>query len=237
MRVWLARGELDRATRWAEQLDLREQHLTPFARERQEVARARILLAKDQPTAALQRLVPARQRAIAGQRWGHVIEICLLQALAHQKLNEEPQALAALSEAVRLGEPEGYIQSFVDEGVAMVGLLSKLREQQRQTGPTAYLDTLLAVSPKPCQVVQPPPKSARERTQAASLHHPLSEREWQVLQLLAQGRSNQQMARELAIALDTVKHHVRHIFTKLDVDNRMQAMKQAHTLGLLDEQS
>ena len=104
------------------------------------MALARILLAKNQPTVAQQRLhCPVLHKGNkAGQRWGLVIEVCLLQALAHQKLNEEPQALAALSEAVRLGEPQGYIQSFVDEGVAMVGFLSKLREQQRQTGPTAY---------------------------------------------------------------------------------------------------
>jgi LuxR family maltose regulon positive regulatory protein len=143
VRLWLACGDLKRATRWAE-LDIIEQHLTPFARERQEVARARILLAKDQPMAALQRLEPAFERATAGQRWGHVIEIRILQALAHQKLHEEPQALAALSEAVRLGEPEGYIRSFVDEGLLIADLLSRLREQQCQTGPTSYLDTLLA---------------------------------------------------------------------------------------------
>jgi len=146
VRFWLACGELGRATRWAEQLDVMEQqHLTPFARERQEVARARILLAKDQPTAALQRLEPVLERATTGQRWGHVIEIRLLQALAHQKLDEEPQALAALSEAVRLGEPEGYIRTFVDEGVPLADLLSRLRDQQRHTGPTPYLDMLLAI--------------------------------------------------------------------------------------------
>jgi LuxR family maltose regulon positive regulatory protein len=145
VRLWLACGELDRATLWAEQLDFMEQHLTSFARERQEVARVRILLAQKQPTAALQRLELALQRATTGQRWGHVIEIRLLQALAHQKLNEEPQALTALSEAVRLGEPEGYIRSFVDEGAPMAELLSGLREQQCQTRSTPYLDTLLAV--------------------------------------------------------------------------------------------
>ncbi len=144
VRLWLACGDLKRATRWAEQLDVAEQHLTPFARERQEVARARVLLAQDRPTAALQRLEPARQRATTGQRWGHVLEIRLLQALAHQKLNEEPQALAALSETVRLSEPEGYIRSFVDEGAPMADLLSRLRQEQRKTGPTPYLDMLLA---------------------------------------------------------------------------------------------
>ena len=79
--------------------------------EREEVARVRVLLAKDQPALALQRLEPVLQRATTGQRWGHVIEMRLLQALAYQMLQEETQALDALSEAVRLGEPEGYIRS------------------------------------------------------------------------------------------------------------------------------
>jgi LuxR family maltose regulon positive regulatory protein len=162
-RLWLACGELDRATRWAEQLDVLPQHLTLFARERQEVARARILLATNQPAAALQRLEPALQRATAGQRWGHVIEICLLQALAYQRLCEESQALAALSEAIRLGEPEGYIRTFVDEGTPLADLLSELREEQRHTGPTPYLDTLLAAFAKECKRPKRPPKQSRSR--------------------------------------------------------------------------
>jgi LuxR family maltose regulon positive regulatory protein len=145
VRLWLACGDLGRATRWDQELDVTKQSLIPFVRERQEVARARILLAKDQPTAALLRLEPVLERATAGQRWGHVLEICLLQALAHQKLNEEPQALAALSEAVRLGEPEGYIRSFVEEGAPMADLLSRLRQEQCHTGPTPYLNRLLAI--------------------------------------------------------------------------------------------
>ncbi len=143
VRLWLACGELEQATCWAEELNVIKQSLTPFARERQEVARARVLLAKDQPTAALQCLDPVGQRATAGQRWGHVIEIRLLQALAYQRLHEESQALRALSQAVYLGEPEGYIRSFVDEGAPMADLLSRLWEEQHHTGPTPYLDTLL----------------------------------------------------------------------------------------------
>jgi LuxR family maltose regulon positive regulatory protein len=148
VRLWLACGELDRATRWAEQLEVMPPPLTPLTRERQEVARARVLLAQDQPTVALQHLEPARQRATAGRRWGHVIEIRLLQALAYQRHCKEPQALTALSEAVRLGEPEGYIRSFVDEGALVADLLRKLRQEQCQTGPTPYLDTLLAAFAK-----------------------------------------------------------------------------------------
>jgi LuxR family maltose regulon positive regulatory protein len=163
VRLWLACGELDRATRWAEQLEIMPQSLTPFACERQEVARACVLLAQDQPAATLQRLEPALQRATAGQRWGHVIEIRLLQVLAHQRLDEEPQALAALSEAVRLGEPEGYIRSFVDEGAPVADLLRKLRQEQRQTGPTTYLDMLLAAFAKESQRPKRFPKQSRSR--------------------------------------------------------------------------
>src|SRR5947208_8268734 len=108
VRLWLACGELDRATVWLEQLDLREHHGTLFAREREEVACGRVLLAQKQPVLALQRLSPVLQRAVKGQRWGHVIEIRILQALAYQMCQEEMQALDVLSEAVRLAEPEGY---------------------------------------------------------------------------------------------------------------------------------
>ena len=144
VRLWLACGQLDRAMDWAEQVEIEERHGTPFAHERGEVARARIFLAKDQPVLALQRLEPVLQRATIGKRWAHVIEIWLLQALAYRMCDEETQALSALSEAVRLAEPEGYIRSFVDEGVPMEALLDRLQEEQRKDGPTPYLDTLLA---------------------------------------------------------------------------------------------
>jgi LuxR family maltose regulon positive regulatory protein len=163
VRLWLASGELDRAIYCVKELDVREQHLTPFARERREVAWARLLLAQDQPMAALQRLEPALQRATAGQRWGHVIEIRLLQALAHQKLQEQSQALAVLCEAVRLGEPEGYLRSFVEEGTPMADLLSELRDEQRRTGPTPYLDTLLAAFAKESKRPKRLPKQSRSR--------------------------------------------------------------------------
>jgi LuxR family maltose regulon positive regulatory protein len=198
-----------------------------------EQALARILLAKNQPTAALQRLEPARQRATAGQRWGHVIEIRLLQALAHQKLHEEPQALTALTEALRLGEPEGYIRSFVEEGEAMEALLSRLRKRCAKQGPTPYLDTLLTAFQQESKARH----SAEKGAKAQPLPEPLSERERQVLHLLTQGASNQEIAQQLVIAYDTVKRHVSHIFSKLGVTNRVQAVKQAHDLGLLDEAS
>jgi LuxR family maltose regulon positive regulatory protein len=235
VRLWLARGELDHAKRWVQELDLTEWHDAPLDYERLQVAYARIFLATAQPTQALHRLEPALQRASAGQRWGHVMEIHLLQALAHQMCHEESQALDALSEAVRLGEPEGYIRSFVEEGLPMAELLSKLREKQRQLGPTPYLDRVLAAFPRQDRTLASQSKRAAGHTLVQPLLEPLSEREQQVLQLLAQGASNQEIAQQLVIAYDTVKRHVSHIFSKLGVQNRMRAIKRAQELGLLDK--
>lgn len=144
VRLWLACGELDHATRWAKELNLAARSGTSFAHERKEVAYARILLATAQPTIALKRLEPVLVRATAGQRWGHVIEIRILQALAYQMCHYKDQALSTLLVAVHLAEPEGYIRHFVDEGASMAALLSMLQKQQCGQGPTSYLDMLLA---------------------------------------------------------------------------------------------
>src|SRR5260370_5375973 len=211
VRLWLACGEVDQAIRWAKELDIRGQQIKPFSREREEVAHVRVHIATALPAQALQRLEPVRQRATAGQRWGHVIEIRLLQALAYQMHQQETQALDAVLEAVRLAEPEGYIRSFVDEGAPMEALLYRLRKRDRKHGPTPYLDTLLATFQQESMVhVQ-----AAERTKAQSLSDPLSERELEVLQLLARGASNLEIAQELVVAVDTVKRHTSHIFPKL----------------------
>src|SRR5260370_20219831 len=232
VRLRLVCGELEQAVRWVKEREVIEQHDTPFGRERGQVACARILIATDQVRLALQRLESALQRATAGQRWGHVMEIRFLQALAHQKLQEEEQALDALSEAVRLAEPEGYIRSFIDEGAPMESLLYRLRRRNRKHGPTPYLDTLLAAFQQETKTHAQLEKPA----QAYQLPEPLSEREREVLQLLVSGASNQKIAQELVIALDTVKRHTKHIFAKLGVHNRMQAVLQARNLVLLREE-
>jgi LuxR family transcriptional regulator, maltose regulon positive regulatory protein len=231
VRLWLACGERNRALRWAEELDWGGRCGTPFAREREEVAYARVRLATQQPVLALQRLESVLQRATAGQRWGHVIEIRLLQALAYQMCHETSQALEVLSEAVRLAEPEGFIRSFMEEGAPMAALLCHLQQEQRKAGPTPYLDTLLAAFPQKSQMHENQLKQAAERTTFQSLLDSLSERELEVLQLLIKGASNQEIAQTLAIAVNTVKCHISHIFSKLGVQNRMQARE----LSLLDE--
>jgi LuxR family maltose regulon positive regulatory protein len=230
IRLWLACGELDRATHWAKNLDMTERYTNPYVREREEVAYARVLLAKHQPDLALKRLEPVLKRAAVGQRWKHVIEGQLLQALAHQMCQQEKRALDILSEALHLGEPEGYIRTFVDEGAQIETLLYQIHKRDSQIGPTPYLDTLLAAFQQEGKTH----RQAGESTKPQILPVSLSKRELEVLQLLARGASNQEIAEELVIVIDTAKRHISHIFSKLDVNNRVQAVWQARELGLLD---
>ncbi len=225
-------GERDHAMRWAQELDIEDRSTTtPFVHEREDVAHVRVLLANNQAALALKELESVLERATAGQRWGHVIEMRLLQALAYRMLHDQRQALDALSEAVRLAEPEGYIRSFVDEGAQIKVLLYQMRRRDRRNGPTPYLDRLLAAFEQESKTQIP----TGDPSKAQRLPEILSERELQVLQLLARGASNQEIAQELVIAYDTVKRHVSNILAKLSVQNRVQTIKQARELGLLYE--
>ena len=144
VQFWLASGEVDRAIRWTQELVQQPREPSPLAREREDVARARILLAQEKPIEALSLLETLQSDAEQQERWHHVIEMQVLQALVHAMVNEEQEALAVLAQAVQLAEPEGYIRIFVDEGAPMARLLSRLREREDRQVPTRYVDTLLA---------------------------------------------------------------------------------------------
>ncbi len=232
VQFWVASGALDRATHWAEELAQSARVHSPFAREREDVARARILLAQKMPTEALSLLEPLQVDAEKQERWSHVIEMKVLQALAHHMRDEEQKALTVLAQAVQLAEPEGYIRRFVDEGPQIAVLLSRLREQQRKHGPTPYLDTVLAAFRQDGTAQE----RAGQRTTAQPLLDPLSARELEVLQLLARGDSNPEIAEVLVLSVQTVKSYVCNIFSKLGVKNRVQAVARARALGLLSEE-
>jgi LuxR family maltose regulon positive regulatory protein len=169
------------------------------------------------------------------ERWSHIIEMKVLQALAHHMLGEKQEAQTHLAQAVDLAEPEGYIRVFVDEGTPMADLLSLLRKQQHTPGLTAYLDTLLLAFRQESQEQKRPLEKARQRATVQPLLDPLSKRELELLQLVAQGASNPEIAEELVLSVDTVKHHVYNIYSKLGVKNRIKALARAHDLGLISE--
>ncbi len=230
MKLWLVQGERAHAARWAGELLRNGGSSAATGREREEVALILLLLAQDRPTEARTRLMPLLERATRQERWGHVIELRLLQAKT--RLHEEQEALACLSHAVQLAEPEGYVRIFVDEGPRLEMLLRRLREQEHKEGPTPYLDTLLAAFP---------PRERAEQHSWSPLQQgvldPLSPRELEVLGQLSRGDSNYEIAQALVITVETVKRHVGNILGKLRVNNRTQAGAQARKLGLLADEA
>jgi LuxR family maltose regulon positive regulatory protein len=235
-RVWLAQGRLAEARDWAREQGLSAQDELSYGREFEHITLARILLARGQrdpagPSAGealglLQRLLEAAE---AGERTGSVIEILILLSLAHQAYGDIPAALAALTRALGLAEPEGYVRLFADEGPPMLHLLRAVAARGLLPD---YTGTLLAA----CGAEQQP--SAGEAPlphplAAQPLVEPLSQRELAVLRLLRTELSGPEIARELVIGLSTVRTYTKSIYSKLDVTSRRAAVKRATELGLI----
>jgi LuxR family transcriptional regulator, maltose regulon positive regulatory protein len=237
-RLALAQGRVAEAARWIWDRGLEADGQLNYAREREYLVLARVLLAERRPAAAVRLLARLHALAAAQQRMGSVIEVRALQALALQAVGDQAGALAALAEALALAAPEGYVQAFIREGSPMAALLHRLA-----TAPTAgravaaahlpgpYLDRLLGAFERVGLPVVPRPR--RGGAAIPGLVMPLTSRELEVLGLLAAGSSNQAIAEELVVSLDTVKRHVSHIFDKLGAANRTQAVTRARELRLL----
>jgi LuxR family transcriptional regulator, maltose regulon positive regulatory protein len=237
-RLLLARGEVAEAAQWTRARGLDATDEPSYAREGEYLVLARVLLGTHRPDQALGLLEGLHDLAVAQGRTGSVIEVRALQALALAAGGDQFAGLRALAEVLALAGPEGYVRVFVDEGAPIARLLGRLTAAQRTgqaappgTVPPQYLDRLArAFQPGTAHAA---PSATRLAAGAAGLVEPLSDRELQVLGLLAAGRSNQQIADELVVVLDTVKKHVSHIMDKLGAANRTQAVARARALGLL----
>jgi LuxR family maltose regulon positive regulatory protein len=172
------------------------------------------------------------------------LHLHLAQSLLAEARDDQDAALQSLAAAVAEAEPEGLIRPFLDQGAPMAGRLTALRTASRSlarhmaVGPSPdYVDTLLAAFTG--QKATPPDTSARTTATATGFHpgvlaEPLSARELDVLRLLSDGQSNAEIARELFVEQSTVKTHLIHLYRKLDVSSRTQAINRARTLRLLD---
>ena len=220
-RVRVAQGELGEALGWAREQGLSAADDLSYLREFEHIPLARVLLAGyaagqgsvQEATQLLERLLDAAEK---GQRTGSVIEILVLQALAHQARDDTPAALASLRRAVTLAEPEGYVRIFADEGPPMASLL---RAAAKQGIARNYVRRLLAAVTKDAPASQ-------------GLIEPLSERELDVLRLLGTDLDGPEIARELIVSLNTVRTHTKNIYAKLGVNNRRAAVRRAMELDL-----
>jgi LuxR family maltose regulon positive regulatory protein len=190
------------------------------------ISQARVFLAQGDPSAALALLSPLRRQAEAKNWQDERLKVMVLQAVALHAHGEKEKAIQLLGEALALAEPGGFIRIFVDEGAPMAQLL--LEAASLGVMPD-YTSKLLAAFDAEAQKSQ----SKSGLSPAQALVETLSQRELEVLQLIAQGLSNHEICERLFLALDTVKGHNRRIFEKLQVKRRTEAIVRARELGLL----
>ena len=225
-RVWVAQGRLGEALDWVREQGLSTHDDLSYGREFEHITLARVLLARSKRERAdrslrealglLERLLHAAE---AGERTGSVIEILVLQALAHQMQGNIPAALARLERALTLAEPEGYVRMFVDEGLPMAALLEKAAKQGIAPNYVRHLLSAFGTAED-----RPPVNQV--------LIEPLSQRELDVLRLLGTDLSGPDMARELMVSLNTLRTHTKHIYDKLGVNTRRAAVHRAEELDL-----
>jgi LuxR family transcriptional regulator, maltose regulon positive regulatory protein len=229
-RLLLAQGEVSAATRWTAARGLGVDDELSFVREREHLVLARVLLTQGKPDRALQLLDRLREEAEAAGRTGDVIEILALQALALWARNEKERAVGTVTRALALAEPEDYVRTFVDEGPEMGDLLSATLEDRRSGNPgtagrvsARYLAKLLAAL---AQGPATPDAGGR-------LSEALSERELEVLGLVAAGKANVEIASSLFVSLSTVKTHINNLYRKLGARSRTHAIARARELDLI----
>src|SRR5690349_17852291 len=234
-RLLLAQGDVGAAAQWTTAIGLSPDDEPDYPREPAYLVLARVLLAQNDPGPALALLQPLLDAAASQGRTGSIIEIQALRALALDARGDHATALSALTEAVTLARRHGYVRVLADEGAPMRALLARLptaRPGQRHAAhpiDPRYLAALV----RACGPADAVPPQRRAAGALPGLAKPLTDRELEVLRLLAAGRSNQRIAHDLVVALDTVKKHVSHILGKLSAANRTEAVARARQLGLI----
>ena len=231
-RLLLAQGDVSAAAQWTAAAGLSPDDEPDYPREPAYLVLARVLLAQDNPGPALTLLQRLLGAAADQGRIGSIIEIQALRALALAAHGDHASAAGALTEAVTLAYPHGYVRVFADEGPPMRALLAQLPAGQQ--APASRIDSgYLAALLRACGQADAVPPPGRAVAAAPGLIERLTGRELEVLRLLAAGRSNQRIAHDLVVALDTVKKHVTHILGKLGAGNRTEAVARARDLGLI----
>ena len=233
-RLLLALGQAAMAERWTEERGLTADDEVSYLWERDYLVLARVLLARSEPDLALRLLGRLNKLAETQGRLESIIQIRAVWALALQSSGNHQAALALLADSLALARPEGYIRVFADEGPPLAGLLrSLISARQRGLVPAvsgAEQDHVNRVA----RAFGPSLREAEPADQAKSaLIVPLTGRELEVLNFVAAGKRNNDIAQELVVTLDTVKKHVSNIMGKLGASSRTHAVSVARDHGLI----
>jgi LuxR family maltose regulon positive regulatory protein len=225
-RVWVTQGRLGEALGWVREQGLSIEDDLSYLREFEHITLARVLLVQSkserrdrsihEAMGFLERLLKAAEE---GKRTGSVIEILVLQALAHQMQGDITAALMPLQQALTLAEPEGYVRMFVDEGPSMAILLEEAAKHGIALNYVRQLLTAFGPASDKMPVKQ-------------GLIEPLSERELEVLRLLRTDLDGPEIASKLIVSLNTLRTHTKNIYSKLGVNNRRAAVRRAEELDL-----
>jgi LuxR family maltose regulon positive regulatory protein len=245
-RLALMRNDLPAAVSWAEASGLGTDDEPDYPREDEYLTLARVLIAQgrldpvacylDDALGLLDRLCKAAE---GGGRMGSVVEILALRALALQARHESSEALAALERALALAEPEGYVRLFLDERAPMETLLSEFINGRPKGPHDARRHAVFGYARRLLAMFESSHTSPDTAGYVAGLDRspldPLTAREGEVLMLITEGLSNQEIAARLFVATSTVKGYVHSVFRKLEVDSRTRAVARARELNLISE--
>ena len=240
VKLWLIQGDLQAANHWVAALEQRFVSDDPirFENELAQITRARVYIAQKKISEAIGLLSDLEKTAHSARRMGRVIEILLLEALALQEIGDTEHAIQVLTKCLTLAEPEGYVRIFLDEGQPMQILLVQWLAHASAGPLRAYAAHLSSqFDAEPHRVAPPqekiPPTDAHLASAEQALAEPLSQRELEVLHLMALGMTNKKIAERLIVAPGTIKAHAASIYRKLESANRTEAVARARQLGIL----
>jgi LuxR family maltose regulon positive regulatory protein len=232
--LYLKQGDLSAAEKWVDANGQGSGLINPHAFHR--IAHPQLLIAQHKYDLALEKLTNLIREAEETDHGNWLVKALVLKALVFDGLGQHITALDTMKRVLALAEPEGYMRSFLDEGEPMRVLLlncqsmikTKLSDgvDSETIHLLTYIDGLLATFSQPALI---------EKSKAASLPEPLSDRELDILRLIAAGRSNQEIAEILVIAVSTVKSHINNLYGKLGTNRRTEAIAIARDMGLLSD--
>lgn len=252
VRYWLAEGSVEMAARWSERMyplhsllvlregDSERSEEQSLARELWLLIHAKIALSQRRPAEAVRYVQPLLIKVRAQERRGGELRILIVLAQAYHALNDPRRSKQALEALLTIAQRGNYRRTLLDEGQSLISLIAELyrRQQKHYTGDVQphtleYMHGLLQSSgynaiPRDWGTWQ------KRGQRTGIVANRLSERELEVLKLIAEGHSNQQIAQALVVAESTIKTHLNNIYGKLNVNSRLQALTRAHATGILE---